>query len=498
MACTEQVVLGELNGGRWMNIGGLISGSTYSELPVMFDFSDNNGETFARTKPWIIDVSRMGTSGLNRCCQISWTDQYRYRGQVAKVTTASTGTTLLFASINAGDISSLYGATIGDQIRIIGPTGLPVYPSPRIVAVTGTSYTLDAAVTIPSGSTISIGTVANDLSACCDITKMAKLTGHDFKVRNSVVKTYPINFDQSCACEINQKAEFITVADYFQRKRAQIVEKLTSTLFFDFLYGDGVNTVNGLIPRIKEAEDCLATRPNETDKQLTYDFTGCCAAESALDDCIFNQKRINEFNDILSNIYSSAGPGEYIVLMNRKWATALAALEIEEHFFTTFGLGKLPVMYMSDIAGSDLDIYKRMTMKGISISGANFMFHESNRLTTITQHSTEPIFIIFPKNKVGFASVEFDNIEDAISGKVSQNGGKVYLVNNSDNRRKASGVPTCFELNGSYTVATVFKDLLMGGYRYITGLKPKAMCTVTTCATPLNLTVTALNCTRCP
>lgn len=500
MACTEELILGQINGSAWMNIGGILMGSSHSELPLLFDFEDRNGEVFTITKPGVLDVSFMGSTGLNACCQISWTDQYRYRGQTARVTTGTTNSnTLAFASINGGDISSLYGAWPDDVFRIILPNGLPLATQPRILSVSGSAYTFTANHTIPVGSTITVGVVANDISACCDITKMAPVANTDFKIWNSAVKVYPINFDQSCACEVNQKSEFISVADYFKRKWNQVIEKFTSTLFMDFIYGNGITGINGLIPRIKEAEDCLADRPNEVDTQLTYDFTDCCedGVQAALSNCEYNRNRINELNEILTNVYSSAWPGEYIVLINREGAKALSILEREEHFFTTFGVGQLPIVYASDMNQSNLEIYTRMTMKGIQISGAQFLFHESPRLSAMLGTSAEPLFIIYPKNKVGLATIQFNNVNDAVSGTVTGDG-RVFLVDNSDNLQKSSGVPFCFQLNGSLTVASVQKDLLAGGYRVITGLKPKEMCNPITCATPITFTVTPLECPRCP
>lgn len=500
MACTEALILGDINGSAWMNVGGILMGSSHSELPLMFDFEDRNGEVFTITKPGVLDVSFQGATGLNGCCQISWTDQYRYRGQQARVTTGTSASpTLLFASINGGDISSLYGAKGGDVFRIILPNGMPLTTQPKVLSVSGTAFTFTGNHTIPAGSIITVGVVANDLTACCDITKMSSISNTDYKIWNSAVKIYPINFDQSCACEINQKSEFISVADYFKRKWSQVIEKFTSTIFFDFIYGNGINAINGLIPRIKEAEDCLADRPNETDLQLTYDFSDCCddADQLELSACEFNKGRINDFNEILSNIYSSAGAGEYYILMNKEGAKALSILEREEHFFTTFGIGTLPVVYGSDVNGSNLEIYRRMTMKGIQISGAMFWFYESPRLSAILGTQAEPLYIIFPKDKVGLATLQFENVTDAINGTVTGDG-KVFLVDDSENRRKASGVPFCFQLNGSFTIASVHKDLLAGGYRVITGLKPREMCTPLTCATPITLTVTPLECPRCP
>lgn len=499
MACTEALILGQINGSNWMNVGGMLMGSSHSELPLLFDFEDRNGEVFTITKPGVLDVGFMGATGLNQCCQVSWSDQYRYRGQTARVTTGtSASATLAFASINGGNITSLYGAKAGDAFRIILPSGLPLATQPKILSVSGSAYTFTTTHTIPVGSTITVGTVANDIAACCDIVKMSSIANTDIKVWNSAVKVYPINFDQSCACEINQKSEFISVADYFKRKWSQVIEKFTATIFADFIYGDGVSGINGLIPRIKEAEDCLATRPDETDKQLTYDFTACCADQdqAALSACEFNKARINDFNEILSNVYSSAGDGEYYILMNKEGAKALAILEREEHFFTTFGVGTLPMVYASDLNQSNLEIYRRMTMKGIQIGGATFYFYESGRLTSMLGTSAQPLYIIFPKDKVGLATLQFQNVTDAINGTVTSDG-KVFLVDDSENKQKASGVPFCFQLNGSFTIASVMKGLLGGGYRLITGLKPREMCTPLVCATAVTLTVAPLECDPC-
>lgn len=207
---------------------------------------------------------KLTPSKVNDCCQVEWMEKRLQVIPKTKVTTAFSGTTIPFASLE--NVADLRGATAGSSlVRVSATSGEHKFVN--ITAVSATSFTVDEAITAIAGDTIVRGGKHRIIGDCS--------TQHNETVtrqNEQIVKSYPVSIPIQIKfekCDLSKdRLDYYTkdydIQKFVNQEFGNYIWAFRSFFMNEIFFGknipsDGVNGSQSLslITGLQQAQNCV-------------------------------------------------------------------------------------------------------------------------------------------------------------------------------------------------------------------------------------------------
>lgn len=439
---------------------------------------------------------------LNNCCQVEWYEENVDEVLATTTTAAISGTTVNFSDLT--NVAQLRGPSVGSQLYFVDQT-TGITTIRVITAVSGTSYTVDSAVSVGAGAVVSrgpkyavIGDCENGLDDYFTKTSVTPRTSNFARI------VYSIKFNR---CDLNKdRLNYnygYTVNDWIKNELVQPAQGFRNLFVKSLMYGNNTFGPNNygtvttgsetmwFITDIWKAQKCVNPTNDANGKIFVHDFTNCCATMDS--DCeimeVFQDKVIEPI--LASGAYTDGEP--MTVWMNqaqikemRKFGPAIS---------DTFGQQGIVIRNL-DTTEEGL-YYNKFTLQSFQIGETRFEYKYSRILNELFPKL--PVMIIFPAKFVAFYQYMVDGIDDSLRARINNDRSpRLEFIDASPLAWMKSGSKDCYYYRMNLTYALLLANLCSGAYAFVMNLRTKSTCDAVTCGGTVDIvsTVSPINCSN--
>lgn len=428
---------------------------------------------------------------LNDCCQVEWYEQVVDEVLATTTTDDISGDTIDISDLQ--DYNQLRGPSVGSQLFFVDQTTGVTYIR-TITDITGSTITIDSAVTVPEGTVVSRGpkyAVIGDCEEGLDDFFTKPKTAP--KVSNFARIVYSVKFKR---CDLNKdrliynygydtdrwiRDELVTPAQGF---RNLFVKSL--------MYGNNSSGSNnygtvttgsqtmGFITDIWKAQKSVNPTNDPNGTIFVHDFSGCCQAVDS--DC----EILESFEDqVIDQVLASGAyvNGEPMTA----WMNQAQLKEIKK-----FGPAIQDVFGQQTIMVTELDpteegiYYNRFRLQSFQIGSTKFEYKFSRILNELFPNI--PVMLIFPAHYVAFYQYMIDGVDENLRARVNQDRSpRLEFVDASPLAWMKSGSKDCYYYRMNLTYSLLLANLCSGAYAFVLNLMTKSSCEKELCGGTLDV-----------
>ena len=423
---------------------------------------------------------------LNGCCQVQWFEENVDEVLATSVTTLiNNSTTIPFASL--ANVSQLRWPSVWSQLFFIDQiTGITSIRT--ITAVSGTGYTINAAVTAAVGSIISrwpkyavIGDCVNGLDDYFTKTSTTPRASNFARI------VYSIKFNR---CDLNKDRvayqHGYSVNDWIKNELVQPAQGFRNLFVKALMYGNntawphdyGTVTTGSqsmwFITDIRKAQKCVNPTNDLTGKIFVHDFSDCCVELDT--DC----EILETFNDrVIEPILASGAYLDWEPMT--VWMNQAQIKEMRKFWpaiSDVFGEQGISIRTMDTTA--DGIFYNKFTLQSFQIGETKFEYKFSRILNELFPNV--PVMIIFPKKFVAFYQYVVEGMDDKFRAVINNDRfARLEFIDASQLAHWQSGSKDCNYYRMNLTYALILANLTSGAYAMVIGLKTKSSCAAVSC-----------------
>ncbi len=434
---------------------------------------------------------------VNGCCQVQWTEKNITQFAKTKFKGDVTASTTITISTKIDSLADLRGLSVGSQVIITShTTGLRQLAF--VTALSGTTITLDTAITAVIGDSLIRGPKYRVIGDCTTIVDDEwTRRGEKSLVSNPASIPVSIKFN---LCDLNKDRQMYyhgkTVDDYIAVELAETVEGFHQVFSLALLFGKNIPATGGapsqtmgIYESIIDAQFCVNPSLDAAKPYYVHDFADCC--DEAETDCDILAEFERQVLRQLRRSAQYAGGKDIVAWVNQAMLDQIYAME--DAIAEKFGG---PGLIMRNVARNELDgwVYNRTEWQSFQYAGSRFIFMDS-QVVEETWPDT-PTMIIFPRDNVGFYQFAVEGMNEDMKVQVGQERmPRVELHDASPYIAGLTGAKECFVYRGNFRFFIVLYGLQTGAFQIVHNLYAKVNCNPESCSTSMYTDVDKVECT---